>query len=241
MYLMRLDDACAHWNKENWQRMHDILNKYNIKPLVAIIPFVEDKRLLEYPEDETFVKTIKGWIEEGWTPALHGFNHVLVPSSGGLNPVNYRSEFVDLSANQQQEKISKGYGILSNLGIKPRAVVAPAHSFDQTTLNTIKQSTDIRVISDTVANDIYYDDGFYFVPQQSGRVREMNFKVVTFCYHPNNTTEEQFEELRRFLENHRNEFVGFDDLKFTKRNKSIYDKALSFMYFSKRKLKGIKK
>ena len=48
MYILRLDDASEHWNKENWLQMHDLLAKYDVKPIVAVIPHNEDAKLLKY-------------------------------------------------------------------------------------------------------------------------------------------------------------------------------------------------
>ena len=110
---------------------------------------------MKYSIDESYAPTIKSWIEEGWTPALHGFNHILKHSKGGINPVNYRSEFVGLSLEEQVEKIKNCYSILCNNQIYPKVFVAPAHTFDKLTLTAIKESTDINVISDTIANDIF--------------------------------------------------------------------------------------
>ena len=232
---MRLDDACEHWNKEKWHRMHDLLNEYNIKPIIAIIPKVEDKKLLCYPTDSEYLYTIKQWIREGWTPALHGYNHVLIPSKGGLNPVNNRSEFVGLSLNKQIDKIKKGLKILENNMIEPEIFVAPAHTFDNNTLAALKEETNIRIISDTIADDIYWCDDFYYVPQQSGKVRALKSKVVTFCYHPNNVSDKQFDILNDFLKLHKHEFISFSELQFKRRKRTFYDKTLSFVYFARQK------
>ena len=51
MYLIRLDDATKYWYKENWNKIAAILNKRNIKPIFAIIPNVEDPKLLQYEKD----------------------------------------------------------------------------------------------------------------------------------------------------------------------------------------------
>ena len=93
-----------------------------------------------------------------------------------------------------------------------------------------------RSYKDRNANDIYYSDDFFFIPQQSGRAREMKFKVTTFCYHPNTSSDVDFDELRSFIEIHNDEFTSFDALIMNKRSKSLYDKLLSFAYFTKRRL-----
>lgn len=236
MYLLRLDDASEHWNRENWQRMHDLLTVYGVKPIVAIIPHNEDEALLQYPIDKTYRDTVRAWINEGWTPALHGYDHVYITKSGGMNPVNYRSEFAGAGLDLQREKIARGVEeFKKTVGEEPEIFVAPSHTFDENTLEALRLESNIRVISDTIANDVYCRDGFYFVPQQSGRVRELRMKLVTFCYHPNIETDAGFEELERFLGKHASEFVSFSSLKLKRRNKSIYDHALSYLYFMRRK------
>ena len=236
MYLIRLDDASEYWDKEKWNKMHDILHRYGINPIVAIIPHNEDRKLLKYQKDSGFIDTILNWIAEGWTPALHGYNHVLSSLNGGINPVNKRSEFAGVSMDEQVQKIKKGYSILMSMGIITKIFVAPAHTFDENTLLAIRQNCPIRVISDTIANDVYFDKDLWFIPQQSGQVRKMKSKVVTFCYHPNTTTEEQFDRLEKFLMKYASLFGSFDDIELKSRQKSMYDKFLSVIYFARRKL-----
>lgn len=236
MYLMRLDDAAPNWDAQKWDRMYTLLSQYGVKPIFAIIPHNEDKKLLEYPVDNDFISKIKTWIDDGWTPALHGYSHTLIENCAGINPVNNRSEFAGASLELQKQKIRDGYKILKDLGINPQIFVAPAHTFDKNTLTALYEESDIRIISDTVANDVYFKDGFYYIPQQSGQVRKLNYKVTTFCYHPNTTTDEQFERLEGFLKLYSNKFISFDDIGFTHRKRSLYDKLLSEIYFFRRKL-----
>lgn len=236
MYLLRLDDASEHWNRENWLKMHDILTIYGVKPIIAIIPHNEDAALLQYPIDETYRDTIRDWVNEGWTPALHGYNHVYITNSGGINPVNRYSEFAGVSLDLQREKIKCGVEEFKEVvGKEPEIFVAPAHTFDYNTLESLRLESNIRVISDTIANDVYYRDDFYFVPQQSGRVRNLRMKLVTFCYHPNIETDCGFKEMECFLKKYASEFVSFESLELKIRNKSIYDNALSYLYFIRRK------
>lgn len=236
MYIMRLDDASEHWNKENWHRMHDLLAKNDVKPIVAIIPNNEDKRLTQFESDDSFIPTMLDWISEGWTPALHGYNHVMDASGGGINPVNQKSEFVGKPIEVQREKIRCGVAKLKQNGITPRLFVAPAHTFDDVTIQALKLESDIRIISDTVANDVYYKDGMYFIPRQSGRVRKLRFKTVTFCYHPNDLQESGFQALEEFIQANQDQFVSFDELQMDERKRSAYDWLLSTLYFAKRRL-----
>jgi len=180
-YIMRLDDACPHWDAEKWKRVEFILDNHGIKLLVGLIPMVEDPVLVAYPEDDAYWNRVEGWRKKGWELALHGCTHVYATEDGGLNPVNRRSEFAGLPLENQREKISRGVSELAERGIHPRVFFAPSHTFDLNTLEALRIESNIRVVSDTVAFAPYSKYGFTFVPQQSGRVRSLKMPVVTFC------------------------------------------------------------
>ena len=126
-YIMRLDDACEKRNIQNWDRIEMILDKYEIKPLIGVIPNCEDSMMDGYSIDRGFKVRVKNWKDKGWTIALHGYNHVYSTNSGGINPVNYRSEFAGESLKVQKEKIKKGVSILNNMGINPKVFFAPSY------------------------------------------------------------------------------------------------------------------
>lgn len=210
MYIVRLDDAADHMNTQNWIRIKAILDKYGVKPIYGIIPNNQDMELLQYEEVPDFWKKMQEWQSEGWTPAMHGYTHVFETKDGGMNPVNPRSEFAGLSFETQCEKIKKGYRILKDKGINAEVFFAPAHTFDENTLRALYMETPIRIISDTIANDVYQDGTFWFIPQQSGRARRLPFKTVTFCYHPNIMDDDCFEGLERFLHSFHKLFIEFN-------------------------------
>ncbi|AKN31955.1 hypothetical protein Ccar_14225 [Clostridium carboxidivorans P7] len=233
MYLIRLDDASEYMDVGKWSMMEDILSKYTIKPIIGIIPDNQDKDfLIKYQKNFNFWNKAKAWQSEGWAIALHGYNHVCSTNSGGINPVNSRSEFVDVPLEKQQAMIGRGCEILQEHHLNPKIFFAPSHTFDMNTLEALKSETDIRIISDTVANDVYKMGDFYFIPQQSGRVRNLLFKVTTFCYHPNNMSEKDFDMLEDFIKKSRCKFGSFQDLQLKDRKLGLYDKALRKMYFS---------
>lgn len=233
MYILRLDDAAENMNLPNWQRMELLLDRYKIKPIYGIIPNNMDEDLLKYDKIDNFWSEMNRWKDKGWIPALHGYTHVFETNEGGINPVNNRSEFAGVPLEIQRDKIQNGIRILSENGIKPKIFFAPAHTFDMNTLEALKFESDIRIISDTVANDIYYENGFYFIPQQSGRCRKLPFNVTTFCYHPNIMEESDFIYLDFFLRRYGNYFIEKIDIK--KRKFSVFDKLVKEFYFLRRK------
>lgn len=235
MYLIRLDDASEYMDIEKWKRMEALLDKYDIKPIYGIIPNNKDSELLKYEKVEQFWKIMRDWRDKGWIPALHGFTHVFETDEGGINPVNNRSEFAGVALDIQKQKIREGYKIIKGEGIEPKIFFAPAHTFDRNTLIALKEESPIRIICDTVANDIYEEDGVYFIPQQSGRCRKLPFRLTTFCYHPNIMEDADFDMLEEFLKKHIEKFSVFKIQMLKSRKYGIKDKLFRKIYFARRK------
>lgn len=234
-YLIRLDDAAPKMDIKNWNRMENILSEYNISPLVGVIPNCEDTDMNKYNIDQCFWERVLHWQKMGWVIGLHGYNHKFVTNEGGINPINNYSEFAGLTYEQQKEKIAKGVKVFREYGIEPHVFFAPAHTFDKNTIKALLSESPIRVISDTMANSSYTRYGVTFVPQQSGRVRKLPFKMVTFCYHPNIMKEKDFVDLERFVKRYKERFICFP-INETQRKLGIYDKILQRLYFMKRRM-----
>ena len=238
MYLIRLDDASENMNTANWDRMEQLLDEHGIKPLVGVIPENRDPMLTEqFPKDPAFWQKANAWQEKGWRIALHGYEHVYSTNCGGINPVHSKSEFAGHSLEAQRTKIRNGLAALHAHGLKPDVFFAPRHTFDENTLEALRLESDIRMISDTVANDTYCRGGFTFIPQQAGRVRDLPFKITTICLHPNFATAPEFEEIRAFFQSHAGEFLDPNTISATKRKRSLLDRGYELAYFLKRKLR----
>ena len=237
MYLIRLDDASDHMNTENWERVERMLDENGVKPLVGVIPENRDPMLLQFAEDPGFWDKARRWQDKGWRIALHGYDHVCSSNCAGMNPVHNRSEFAGISLDAQRHKIREGLAILCGHGLEPDVFFAPSHTFDKNTLEALRLESEIRMISDTVANDTYCYKGFTFIPQQTGRVRSLPFKLTTICLHPNFTTDREFEEIEAFLKAHSSEFLDPNTIEPTTRKRSLLDRIYEVAYFMKRKLR----
>ena len=63
-YILRLDDASDYMDVAKWKRIEDLLIRYNIKPLVGIIPDNQDPTLIEnYEQNLEFWKMVSYWME----------------------------------------------------------------------------------------------------------------------------------------------------------------------------------
>ena len=161
-----------------------------------------------------------------------------------INPKCSVSEFAGVPLDIQESKIRRGIKIFNSHDIRPKVFFAPSHTFDENTLMAIKNNSDIRIISDTVSNDVYYENDFYYVPQQVGHEANLPFKVVTICYHPNMMEEEDFIRFEKFIERYQDKCLKnseeFNKI-LRKRKKSFYDKLLSSCYLILRKMRGLDK
>lgn len=239
MYLIRLDDAAEYMDCAKWQRVEDILDSAHIVPLAGIIPNCLDTTFTSrYTKDEGFWAKSLRWQNKGWIIGLHGYTHVYNTRSGGINPVHDRSEFAGLPLSEQKEKIRAGYTILKSHSLEPQVFFAPSHTFDENTLEALKTETPIRIICDTIANKIYYKNGFFFLPQQSGRCRTLPFKFTTIALHPNTMEENDFTALERFIHANANSCLkDYNELPLRQKKYSPYDALLSAAYFSMRAIK----
>jgi hypothetical protein len=236
-YLVRLDDACPTMDGKKWTQIEIILDKYNIKPMVGIIPNNSDSYLEVDEEDTFFWDKALNWQEKDWVIALHGYNHSCISDEGGINPVHDRSEFAGVSLNVQEQKIEKGIGLFNEKKIDAKYFFAPSHTFDANTIIALRNKSEIRRISDTISFRPYRNDDFIFFPQQFGKLRDINIPGSwTFCFHPNNMKEEEFVALDLFIKKNINKFISFDQIEIQNlKGKTIFDKIFSFLYFIKRK------
>lgn len=243
LYLIRLDDASEYMDIPKWMRTVELISGFGVCPLIGVIPKCEDPDFVgEYEYNATFWDIARSWQEKGFIIALHGFNHTLKPAKGGLNPVDHRSEFVSLPLEQQKKKIKEGYSILIQQKIYAKVFFAPAHTFDENTLQALKEETPIRIISDTIASDVYKMNDFFFLPCWQGKCRSLPFKFVGISLHPNEMKEEDFVKLELFLKtNGRACIKSFNDLPLRMRSLSFYDRILKFLYFFIRRIRKILK
>lgn len=245
MIIIRLDDAAEYMDVNKWQRVEDILDKYKIVPLVGVIPKVADPKMVGvYQKDVHFFKKVKKWEEKDWIIAMHGYDHKYLTNEGGINPKCSVSEFAGVPLEKQEEKIRAGIEIFNQNKIFPKVFFAPSHTFDNNTLIALKNNSNIRIISDTVSNDVYKKGDFYYIPQQIGHEANLPFKIVTICFHPNMMEEEDFINFENYLKNNNYRILKnkteFENL-IKDRSLSFYDKILNYFYLNLRRLRKLDK
>ena len=230
-------------NRQKWEQMEYVLDRFGVKPLVGIIPSNADKDTMPDAEDNHFWNMAQGWLSKGWCVALHGYDHVCISDAGmsGINPMWKRSEFAGVALEIQRKKIREGLSILQNHDIYPNCFFAPSHTFDENTLVALEEESDIRIISDTIAFNPYKRGNFLFIPQIVGHCVKMPISgTYTFCFHPNNMNEADFGALTAFLERNSKDFIPFSEVTSEGTTPmTIADKILKKVFFTYRKLRGL--
>ena len=241
-YLFRLDDACPTMDHQKWQTIEELFDKYDVKPMVGIIPQNADPQQQICSPDDHFWEKARSWQAKSWTIALHGFDHCYTSKCAGINPLWNRSEFAGQPLLIQKQKISDGLAILNNEGIYPNVFFAPSHTFDNNTLIALKECSDIRIISDTIATKPYRNGDFIFLPILGGMPRKAFLPGIwTCCLHPSIMNDESFARVETFIRNNKENIRNFSQLDISNlKPKSLLSKLLSTIYFAQRKIRGIK-
>lgn len=246
-YIIRLDDACPTMDWGKWRRMERLLDSYKIKPIVGVIPANQDKDF-RYPEKGDFWVLCKNWQNKGWTIAQHGLHHLIKPCGKQKfyqKTHEYRSEYAGVPYADQIANIEKGYQILKQNGIIPKAFFAPAHTYDkQTVLAVASFGGRYQFISDGYSFHPFEQDGMVFLPSLFDTPHKFWFEgVLTFVYHPNNMNGEAFEYLRAFLERYNQDFISADealDIFPIKKGQGIVGKIVEIAIYAVRKIRAPK-
>lgn len=235
-FLIRLDDASPFMDVNKWERIETLFDKYNIQPIVAIIPDNKDDEVTFSDYRHDFWEKARRWQDKGWTIALHGYDHCFISKEKGLVPRNSYSEFAGVDSEIQEEKIKNGYNILVENGLKPTVWVAPAHSFDKNSLKAINKHTPINIVSDGLAIYPFKKLGFNWIPQQVCHVPRRKLGLWTVCLHPNNMSPEKILKLERRISETFSSFISIRDIKYSF-IKGLVGRLYFFIHFLRRLIK----
>ena len=230
-FYLRLDDFSDYCNIHNWKRLFLLISKYDIIPLVGVIPKNDDSTL--FYSNVALRDIINLLIEHKCIVALHGFNHVYSGQVKSFYSKNVKSEFAGLDYDVQLSKIVGGLKELKDLGIKTDIFFAPSHSYDENTFKALK-SAGIKYVCDGIGFSNYSRRGLEFIPQQFGEVRDIWLGgSYVFCLHPNTMLDSDFLVLEKFLSKRKNAFEPFHNLLYVSgRNKNIFERLFTVIYFT---------
>jgi predicted deacetylase len=225
-YLVRIDDLCPAMNWPIWDRVEQALVETGVKPILAVVPDNQDRKLNVGLPNRRFWERVREWQARGWSIGVHGYQHLYMTHDAGLIGRNRYSEFAGLRSALQYSKIAKALDIFSHQSVFPDLFIAPAHSFDEVTLKVLAQHG-LRYLSDGYSLFPHTDThGILWVPQQLGAFRDLPAGVWTVCLHINAWRFSDVVALRAELERYRSRISTFDAVakKYAGRNLKIMDR-----------------
>ena len=243
---IRIDDVVAEMDWVKFHRFEKLLDKYEICPLIGVVPMNGDHKLegAKGTRNEAFAdeENYKNWLKEkqklGWVIAMHGTYHVYLTKQGGLFPLNDFSEFAGVSYENQKHKLEAGVGALEEIGIRTDIFMAPGHSFDKDTLKALKECG-FHYITDGFGDMPYVREGLTFLPISFLRKKELRKEsgVTTFVIHTWDMTEAEFRWYEDLFENKRDRFINYRDLmKRPAKERSARDNMREYMMAAGKRL-----
>ena len=210
-YLLRIDDLCPTVDRERWQRCRGLVEEFQLRPILAVVPDNQDVDLQVSPADPEFWHSIRALELAGAAVGLHGYRHLCLTRGHSLMPLHNVSEFAGVPAETQRAWIQEGLRILREHGLEPKIWIAPRHGFDRKTMLALR-GEGIQFVSDGFARRPFQRDGLTWIPQQIWAPVDKRRGLWTICMHPNTAGDAQLLELGEFLRSHRQQFTSLDHI-----------------------------
>ena len=201
--LLRMDDITECMNWKLMDKCETLFDKYEIKPLLGIIPKNQDPLLLSFPKNENFWERVYNWRNKGWEITMHGCNHLYTQKSDNKKDIfgyGGDSEFYGLNYLTQLNKIEVGLEEFKKRNIKIRSFFAPNHIYDDNTLKAIKTSN-IKIIIDGYGLFPYFKKDLLFIPQLFYKEILLPFGIQCTQIHINEWNDKNFKNFEIFIQN----------------------------------------
>jgi predicted deacetylase len=209
--LIRMDDVAENMNWTLMDKCELLFDKYEIKPLLGVIPINQDPELLQFPKNSSFWEKVKDWKNKGWEVTMHGCNHLYTQKSDKKDIFNYggNSEFYGLDYSSQLNKIQIGLQEFKKRNIKVRSFFAPNHIYDKNTLKALKDSN-IKIIIDGYGLFPYYKNEILFIPQLFYKEIFLPFGIQSTQMHINNWNNKNYSNFEKFIKKNYKKIVNLD-------------------------------
>lgn len=221
---IRMDDITPDMDFEKFYRVKKLLDTYQIKPLIGVVPFNQDPNLIKNPVMEEFGTFLKLLQEEGYVIALHGCYHIYTTNKKGLFPLNDFSEYAGVPYEKQYTMICKGKEQLQKWGVDTDIFMAPGHTFDKNTLKALI-ANGFKCITDGFGRTSYVRGGLIFYPIAAKRSECFSNKegYTTLVLHTNMMEEKDFLKLEKQLNEHKEKFISYSSyLKTDARKRGVF-------------------
>lgn len=236
MILLRFDDICPTMNWEQWSKAKQLMDKVGVTALLGVIPDCKDPDLQIDAPKEDFWEYIKELQTQGYTIAMHGYQHVFDIQANGIVTPKKHSEFAGHSYELQYEKIKKGKEILLNHDIETNVFFAPAHSYDDNTLKALA-ANGFKYISDGKSAKPYLRNGIICIPARCGGIPKIKSNgYYTAVMHAHEWVKlEKKRDWIRFQEicnQYANDIVSFDDFQKRRIGNTNIQRINEYLYVS---------
>ena len=208
---VRMDDITPDMDWESFASFERMFDRYQIRPLLGIVPENRDEKLAIGPAREDFWEKMRALQKKGWTLAMHGCHHLYRTEKRGAFPLNSRSEFAGLSEEEQKRLLQTGRRILEAHGISPKVFMAPGHTFDRTTIRLLSQ-LGFSYVTDGYGRMPYRRWGMTFLPISFLRSRMFQKKdgFTTLVIHCNRCSQQELENYEKMFLEHRDFFAAYE-------------------------------
>ena len=210
--LIRLDDIAENMNWDLMEKSESLFEKYQIKPILGVIPNNKDNDLLSYPKRDNFWEQVRKWKNKGWEISMHGSTHVYDKQTKNDDYFGYGgdSEFCGHSLEIQTSKIKEGIKKFNDEKIKIRSFFAPNHTYDKNTFFALK-SSGINEIIDGYGLMPYSENGIKFIPQLFYKLIALPFGIQSTQIHLNYWAEKDFDIFKKFIEKNSNKIISYEE------------------------------
>lgn len=205
-YIIRFDDICPQMDFDTFWRLVKVCQKYSVSAVLCVIP--SNRHFKGINQDKIFRMTVDHLLNLGWELAQHGYTHELNQQSGGMLNISYRGEFPGLPADKQYDIIKLGKDFITDeLGWDVTYFAAPSHSFDHSTIESLKK-LGFKAMLDGVGLYPYHYQGLYHIPLVWWRCKPMPFPisrlngVTQICLHPNTMRPDEVTQFETFIRSH---------------------------------------
>jgi len=211
---VRLDDVTPDMDWQRFLSFKALLDKYQVKPLIGIIPDNRDENIRG--EKEGAPRDFWGYVreleEKGWSIALHGYRHLYTTGKGGIFPLNHFSEFAGVSYEEQCRMLSEGKRILEEKGIETKLFMAPAHSYDHNTLKALL-ANGFTGMTDGFGDRPYSYKGitFYPISFHLGQTLKKKKGYSTMVVHTGTIREEELRRYEEYFEKPGVEWISYEE------------------------------
>ncbi len=208
--IIRIDDVCETMDWDRFFYFKKSLEELQIRAILGVVPDCKDQSLMVNEARTDFYDLVRKWRDYGDTIAQHGFDHIYVSTDPGLMAINKFSEFAGLCYEDQLKKLAAGKEIMVKEDIWGPHFMAPAHSFDDVTIQCLIE-LGFRTITDGYGFYPYIYRGITLVPQLFSQPVPLPFGIQTIAVHTNYESRERIDNLLNFLRLKSDSVISYSD------------------------------